>query len=46
MKIVKENGAVVASTGSWSVRIENDEQAIAAQLAAYRWARKGENNGD
>ena len=46
MKIVKENGAVVASTGSWSIRIENDEQAIAAQLAAYRWARKGERNGD
>jgi len=46
MKIVKENGAVVASTGSWSIRIENDEQAIAAQLAAYRWARKDERNGD
>jgi len=46
MKIVKENGAVVASTGSWSIRIENDEQAIAAQLAAYRWARRGERNGD
>ena len=46
MKIVKENGAVVASAGSWSIRIENDEQAIAAQLAAYRWARRGERNGD
>lgn len=46
MKIVKENGAVVASTGSWSVKIENDEQALAAQLAAYRWARRGERNGD
>ena len=46
MKIVKENGAVVASTGSWTIKIENDEQAIAAQLAAYRWARKGDKDGD
>ena len=46
MKIVKENGAVVESTGSWSIRIENDEQAIAAQLAAYRWAKRGDKDGD
>jgi len=46
MKIAKENGAVVASTGSWVVRIENDEQAIAAQLAAYRWAKRGDKDGD
>lgn len=46
MKIAKEKGAVVASTGSWVVRIESDEQALAAQLAAYRWARRGDKNGD
>lgn len=46
MKIAKEKGAVVASTGSWSIRIENDEQAIAAQLAAYRWAKRVDKDGD
>ncbi len=46
MKIAKEKGAVIASTGCWSIRIENDEQAIAAQLAAYRWAKRGDKDGD
>jgi|GEM_PF-6189435 len=46
MKIVKENGAVIASTGNWAIKIENDEQAIAAQLAAYRWAKRGDKDGD
>ena len=46
MKIAKEKGAVVASKGYWTIRIENDEQAIAAQLAAYRWAKRGDKDGD
>ncbi|MEG3065969.1 hypothetical protein [Acetomicrobium sp.] len=45
MKIAKENGAVVVKAGKWTVRIANDEQAIAAQLAAARWMKRGKRHG-